>query len=87
MIQITLGIDGMACEMCEAHVNDTIRGHFQVKKVSSSHKKGETVILTENEISEAALRAAIDPTGYVVKSFKSEPYVRKGFFSFGKNKD
>jgi len=42
----------MACGMCEAHVNDAVRRAFPVKKVTSSHKKGETVILTEAELSE-----------------------------------
>ena len=30
MIQTTLGIDGMMCSMCEAHINDTIRREFAV---------------------------------------------------------
>ena len=47
MYQITLKIDGMACGMCESHVNDAIRAKFPVKKVTSSHSKGESVILTE----------------------------------------
>ena len=38
MIETTVGIDGMQCGMCEAHVNDTIRAAFPVKKVSASHK-------------------------------------------------
>lgn len=45
MVQLTLRIDGMSCGMCESHVNDTIRQKFNVKKVTSSHKKGETVIV------------------------------------------
>ena len=32
MVKITLKIDGMACGMCESHVNDTIRKNFAVKK-------------------------------------------------------
>ena len=80
MVQITLGIDGMACSMCEAHINDAIRGAFKVKKVSSSHKKGETVIIAENEISEEELRNVIAPTGYVLESVKCEPYVKKSLF-------
>ena len=38
MLKITLGIDGMQCSMCEAHINDTIR-RSPVKKVTSSHSK------------------------------------------------
>lgn len=30
MLKITLKIDGMACGMCESHVNDTIRKNFAV---------------------------------------------------------
>ena len=45
MVKITVGIDGMACEMCEAHINETVRNAFPVKKVTSSHTRNETVIL------------------------------------------
>ena len=84
MVQMTLGIEGMACEMCEAHLNDAIRKAFKVKKVSSSHRKGETVIITEDEISENDLKEVIAPTGYVLESVKCEPYVKKSLFAFGK---
>ena len=47
MYQITLGIDGMMCGMCESHINDAVRNAFPVKKVTSSHSRGETVILSE----------------------------------------
>ena len=59
MYQITLGIDGMMCGMCESHINDAVRNAFPVKKVSSSHGKGQTVILSETEIPEAELRPVI----------------------------
>ena len=80
MLKITVQVDGMMCGMCEAHVNDAVRKAFQVKKVTSSHSKGETVILTENDIDEAALRTAIGTTGYEVKTVTREPYEKKGLF-------
>ena len=80
MNKITVKIDGMMCGMCESHVNDVVRRGFPVKKVTSSHAKGETVILTEEPINEADLRAAIDATGYRVLSMESEPYEKKGLF-------
>lgn len=80
MIQITVKIEGMACGMCESHINDAVRRAFPVKKVTSSHKKGETVILTETDISEGQLRAAIEPTGYRVLGVESRPYEKKGLF-------
>lgn len=49
MVKITLGIEGMACGMCEAYINDTVRASFKVKKVTSSHSKGETVIVAETK--------------------------------------
>lgn len=39
MVKTTLGIDGMMCGMCESHMNDAIRNNFDVKKVTSSHRK------------------------------------------------
>ena len=84
MFKIIAKVDGMACGMCESHVNDTVRRSFPVKKVTSSHKKGETVIITEQDISKAALRSAIGATGYTVVSVASEPYEKKGLFHFGR---
>lgn len=80
MVRMTLGIDGMACGMCESHVNDAIRNAFPVKKVTSSYKKGETVILAEEEISGEKLHEVLDPTGYRITSVKTEPYEKKGRF-------
>ena len=82
MIQTTVKISGMACSMCEAHINDTIRRTFSVEKVSSSHTKGETVILSREPLDEAALRAAIDATGYTAEEIRVVPYEKKGLFSF-----
>ncbi len=84
MFKTTLRIEGMACAMCEGHINDAVRRAVPAKKVTSSHKRGETVIITEDAVDEAALHAAIDPTGYVIKGILSEPYEKKSLFSFGK---
>lgn len=77
MLKITVQVDGM---MCEAHVNDAVRKAFPMKKATSSHSKGETVTLTENDIDETALRSAIRATGYEVKRVSKEPYEKKGLF-------
>ena len=82
MIQTTVKVSGMACSMCEAHINDAIRAAFPVEKVSSSHSKGETVILSKAPLDENALRAAIDATGYTVGDIRVAPYEKKGLFSF-----
>ena len=46
MYEIDLKIGGMMCGMCESHINDAVRKALPVKKVTSSHSKGQTVILS-----------------------------------------
>lgn len=80
MIKTTLKIDGMMCGMCESHINDAIRNAFTIKKVSSSHAKGETIIISENALDEEKIREVISKTGYELKSIESELYEKKGGF-------
>ena len=84
MYQTTVKIDGMMCSMCESHINDAVRKAFTVKKVTSSHTKGESVILSETPLEEAAVRSALEPTGYRVLGFECKPYEKKGLFHCGK---
>ena len=84
MIETILKVDGMMCGMCESHINDVVRKTAEVNKVSSSHTKGETVILSEKPVDVDALKAAIAATGYTVTGAESKPYEKKGFFSFFK---
>ena len=80
MTKYTLQVGGMACSMCEAHVNNAVRKAFPVKKVSSSHTKKQMVILSEQPLDEEALRRAITETGYEVKAVESKPYEKHGLF-------
>lgn len=82
MVKITLGVEGMSCGMCEAHVNDAVRRAFPVKKVTSSQRHKQTVILAKEAIEEAELRRAIEATGYTVTSYTAEPYEKTGFSLF-----
>lgn len=70
MTQTVLKIEGMACGMCESHVNDAIRNNFSVKKVKSSHKKGETVIKSEQPLDAEKLKKIIADTGYTLVSIE-----------------
>ena len=81
MVRIMVSIEGMACGMCEAHINEAVRNAFQVKKVSSSHTKKQTVIIAEKGIPEQELKDVVAKAGYDVISVNSEPYEKKGFFS------
>lgn len=80
MIQITVQVDDMMCGMCESHINEAIRKAFPVKKVTSSHSKHQTVILTEQPIDEQALRDVVGQTGYTVGEVEAKPYEKKGLF-------
>ena len=82
MYQTTVGVDGMMCGRCEAHVNDAVRTAFPVKKVTSSHNRGQTVILSEQALDEQTVRSAINATGYTVTSFQCVPHEKRGLFSF-----
>ena len=77
MTKTVLKIDGMMCGMCEAHVNDAIRNAFAVKKVSSSHTKGETEIISAEQLAEV-----VKNTGYTLNGISSEPCQKEGIFSF-----
>ena len=78
MLKITMEIDGMMCGMCESHINDAIRREFKVKKVTSSHTKRQTVILTEKPLDEDKLRKVIDETGYKVMSIDTAEEEKRG---------
>lgn len=80
MVKIIVGVEGMMCSHCEAHVNDCVRNNFSVKSVKSDHKKNQTVITADNDIPEEELAAKITETGYKVTSFTSEPFKKKGLF-------
>lgn len=85
MVKTTLEIDGMACGMCEAHVNDAVRRAFLVKKVTSSHRKGKTEILSEQPLEEEKIKNALGAAGYTVTAVRSEHYEKKGFLGGKKN--
>lgn len=66
MITTTLRVEGMACSMCEAHVNDAIRRNFDVKSVKSSRRKKSCVIRSEQELDLERVAAVIRDLGYDV---------------------
>ena len=78
----TASIDGMMCNMCESHINEMIRKSFRVKKVTSSHKKNETVIICDNKISANELEKVLEPMGYHCMNVRHEEYKKRGIFDF-----
>lgn len=82
MVKMVVSIEGMACGMCESHINNAVRNTFSVKKVTSSHSKGKTEIIAESALDEEKLKEVIHATGYQVISIQTEPYEKKGFSLF-----
>lgn len=78
MIKITVKVEGMMCGMCEAHVNDAIRRALPVKKVTSNHRRGETVILCEQDPSDDRIAAAVKESGYDFKGLTREQVTNGG---------
>ena len=87
MKEFIIKIDGMMCGMCESHVNDAIRNIANVKKVTSSHKNGETVIVADDDFDLDKATSSITALGYKVGEITEKPYKKQGFFSnlFKKN--
>lgn len=82
MLKITVDVAGMACGMCEAHINDAVRQNFKVQKVTSSHRKGKTEILTQSNIPEEQLKSVIEKSGYTVTGIHTGFVEKKGFSLF-----
>ena len=61
MIKTVLKIDGMMCGMCESHMNDVVRKSCSPKKVNSSAKNGETVVISEAPLDIPYLKQQINP--------------------------
>lgn len=72
MYKNIIGIEGMACGMCEAHIADAIRGAFpDAKKVKVSRRRKNAVFVTQEPVEEGAVKAVIDDTGYRFVDFRS----------------
>ena len=80
MTETVIGIDGMMCEMCEAHINDAIRRNFTVKSAKANRKKKQCVVVSEEPLDEERVRAVIGETGYELLSVTSGPYTKKKLF-------
>ncbi len=80
MIKTIVSVDGMACGMCEAHINDAIRAAFPVQKVTSSRARKETVILSLSRLDPEAVKQAIKDAGYTPLSVTEEAFEKTGLF-------
>ena len=82
MLFTHFGVSGPLMLSASSVVNDAVRKAFQVKKVTSSHSKGRTEIISETELDADKLKTVIEASGYDVLDMKTEPYEKKGFSLF-----
>lgn len=81
MVKTTAKVEGMMCNLCEAHIQQTIRRNFCIEKVTASRAKNKVVILSPTLIDEKKLRGAIANIGYTVRNMNAKPYVKRGLLS------
>lgn len=79
MNKFILGIDGMACSMCEAHVQNAIRKNIKIESVKASRTKKNLIVITPVDLTEVDFHTILDPTGYRITSFKKDVAVKKLF--------
>lgn len=65
---------------CVKHMFLTQSARHSPSKVTASHTKGQAVIVAENEIAEADIAKALEPTGYRMVSYSCAPYQKKKLF-------
>lgn len=81
MIRTVLTVSGMMCGMCEAHINDAVRAAFPVRKVASSRRRGETVILSDLPLDREKLGDVIRRAGYTLTQVSESRAAQGGLLS------
>jgi len=75
-LQLTLKIDGMMCEHCEAAVKRALEAIDGVSGASASHTAGEAVVLLSASVPEETFRSVLAAEDYEFKGIADTP-VRK----------
>ena len=64
--RVVLQVEGMTCTGCEAKVERALEKIEGVQSVSADYKTGKVVVRTKGKVDKAALRKAVDKTGFKV---------------------
>ena len=84
MLKIILGVEGMKCPKCEAHMVQAVKENLKIKSVTASSTDNSVTIVAKAPIDKAILDKLVTDTGYKMTSMDTQEYEKKGFFSFGK---
>ena len=66
MMEKTLKIEGMMCMHCEMHTKNALEALDGVTRAEVSHKAGTAVVTLAKEVSDEALKQAVEGQGYQV---------------------
>ena len=80
MFKTTIQVEGMACSMCENHVQEAIRRLGSVSKVKANRKKKEVSFLSEEILDPKTIQKTIEGLGYECKSISTSEYKKKSLF-------
>lgn len=79
MNKYVIGVDGMRCGMCEAHVKETVSKSILVKKIKVTHSRKFIEVFSELNLTKIDFENALNPTGYRVLSFRKEEALKSLF--------
>lgn len=80
MIKTIIGVGGMSCQMCEAHISESVRSVVpDAKTIRANRKTRQVVIVSEGVIDKATLQQAIVSQGYDFLSYEYGPYESESF--------
>ena len=67
---VTASVEGMMCMHCEKHVKTALEALDGVVSAAADHNKNEVVIEISGDVSEAAIKGAVEGAGYTFKGIK-----------------
>lgn len=68
IIKKTIKIDGMHCAHCSGRVKAALEGVKGVKSAVVSHEKGEAIVKVTKDVTDEAMRAAVEAEGFTFVS-------------------
>ncbi len=80
MKKVIIGIEGMRCPHCEAHVRDALNKAYNPRSIKVSHVDKNAILNVESSINEEEVKSIVKEAGYTVTSFE-EKEEKKGFFA------
>ncbi len=72
MTKNIIGIEGMMCPHCEAHMTEAIKKAFGVSDASASHQEKKAEFIAESAVSEEFARKTVADAGYTFTGISYE---------------